>query len=56
VLDKFEQERADFHERVRLAYLERANGNPSRVKVVDANQTIENICKQLEQIVLTNCL
>jgi dTMP kinase len=56
VLDKFEQERADFHERVRLAYLERAHASPLRVRVVDANQTIENIRKQLEQIVVTNCL
>jgi len=56
VLDKFEQERADFHERVRRAYLERAHANPSRVKVIDANQSIENIREQLEQIVSSNCL
>ena len=56
VLDKFEQERADFHERVRRAYLERAHANPPRVKVIDANQSIENIRKQLEQIVSSNCL
>jgi dTMP kinase len=56
VLDKFEQERADFHERVRLAYLERAHAHPSRVKVIDANHSIDNIRKQLEQIVSSNCL
>lgn len=56
VLDKFEQERADFHERVRLAYLERAHAHPSRVKVIDANQSIDNIRKQLEQIISSNCL
>lgn len=56
VLDRFEQERADFHERVRLAYLERAHGNPSRIRVVDANNSLENIRKTLEQIVTTTCL
>ena len=56
VLDRFEQERADFHERVRQAYLERAHGNPSRIRVVDANHSLEDIRKTLEQIVSTNCL
>jgi dTMP kinase len=56
VLDKFEQERVDFHERVRLAYLERAHTNPSRIRVVNADNTMENIRKQLEQIVTVNCL
>ncbi len=55
VLDKFEQERADFHERVRQAYLERAHANPSRVRVVNANQTREEIRKSLEVVVLSIC-
>lgn len=56
VLDRFEQERADFHERVRQAYLERAHTNPSRIRVIDANNTLESIRKTLEQILLTDCL
>ena len=56
VLDRFEQERADFHERVRLAYLERAHNNPSRIQVVDANNSLEDIRKSLEQIVAATCL
>ncbi|MGE5470576.1 MAG: dTMP kinase [Bacteroidota bacterium] len=56
VLDRFEQEKADFHERVRLAYLERAHGNPSRIRVIDANHSLETIRKTLEQIVSTDCL
>lgn len=55
VLDKFEQERVDFHERVRQAYLERANGNSSRIRVVNAENSIDNIRKQLEQIVSSIC-
>ncbi len=55
-LDKFEQERVDFHDRVRQAYLERAQSNPGRIQVIDANNSIENIRKTLEQIVSTRCL
>lgn len=51
VLDKFEQERADFHERVRQAYLERAHASPGRFRVVDANRPIQDIRQQLEKIV-----
>jgi dTMP kinase len=50
VLDRFEQERADFHERVRQVYLDRAKHNPSRIRVIDGQETIENIRKTLEQI------
>ena len=55
-LDRFEQERADFHERVRQAYLERAHNNPTLMRLVDANQSREDIRKSLEQIVTTVCL
>ncbi len=56
VLDRFEQERADFHERVRQAYLERAHSAPSRMRVIDAQQSIEDIRKLLEKIVSSICL
>ena len=55
VLDKFEQERADFHERVRQAYIDRAHGNPARMRVIAADNTLENIRKQLEVIVASIC-
>ncbi|RKT60569.1 thymidylate kinase [Azonexus fungiphilus] len=55
VLDKFEQERADFHERVRQAYLERAHANPSRMRVIGADDSLENIRKQLEVIASSIC-
>jgi len=56
VLDRFEQERADFHERVRQAYLERAHANPSRIRVIDANHPLDNIRKTLEKTVSSICL
>jgi dTMP kinase len=55
VLDRFEQERADFHERVRQAYLERAHQNPGRIRLVDAERSLDEIQKSLEQIVSSYC-
>ncbi|WP_341743071.1 dTMP kinase [Azonexus hydrophilus] len=55
VLDKFEQERADFHHRVRQAYLDRAQASPSRIRTVAAENSIEKIRKQLEVIVSSIC-
>jgi dTMP kinase len=55
-LDRFERERADFHERVRQAYLERAASAPRRIQVVDAGLSQEEIKKIIEKIVITHCL
>ena len=55
VLDKFEQERVDFHERVRQAYLERAQTNPQRIRIINADDTLDGIRKQLEVIVSSIC-
>lgn len=55
-LDRFEQERADFHWRVRQAYLERAAGAPNRICVVNAGQSLDEIKKVVEEIVVTRCL
>lgn len=46
-LDRFEREAADFHTRVRDAYLRRAEQDPARIKVVDANRGIEAIQQEL---------
>lgn len=54
-LDRFEQERAEFHERVRLAYLERAMEAPQRIRVIDADQTLDEIRAIVEKHVLTIC-
>lgn len=50
VLDRFEQERADFHDRVRQAYLDRARHHTARIRLIDAQKSIPDIRKLLEQI------
>lgn len=52
-LDRFEQERADFHDRVRHAYLDRAAGQPSRFRVIDADRSQDEIRKTLEELLIT---
>ena len=43
VIDRFEQERAEFFGRVRSAYLEIAAQAPERVRVVDASQPLTEV-------------
>lgn len=49
--DRFEQEKADFFERVRAAYLRIARENPQRVRLIDASQGLVDINKELEKII-----
>ena len=41
--DHFEREQAPFFERVRRAYLERAQREPKRIKVIDAAGTLDQV-------------
>lgn len=41
--DRFEQEKHDFFERVRSAYLQRAEQAPQRYTVLDASQSLEQV-------------
>lgn len=50
-LDRFEREKAQFHERVRLAYLERAQAFPERIRVVQADRPEGDVRKELEQMI-----
>ncbi|MGE5128209.1 MAG: dTMP kinase [Sphingomonadaceae bacterium] len=53
-LDRFENEGAEFFNRVRKAYLTRAAAEPGRFRIIDATQTIANIQKQLEEALLVD--
>lgn len=49
-LDRFEREAADFHERVRTAYLERAQTSNGRIFVLDSSRTLDEIRTDLRAL------
>jgi dTMP kinase len=51
--DRFEQEQADFFERVRAGYHKRVKQNPQRYAVIDAAQSLDKVKEQVEKIVLS---
>jgi dTMP kinase len=53
--DRFEREQSDFFNRVRAAYLVRANADPRRMQVLDAARTPEEVSIQLEEILSRYC-
>lgn len=46
--DRFEQEKHSFFDKVRQRYLQVANAEPERVKIIDAAEPVGNIQKQLK--------
>ena len=53
--DRFEQEKADFHERVRQTYLARAK-NSRRFRIIDAGRPESDIRKLIKEYILTGCI
>lgn len=49
--DRFEQEAGHFFEKVRAAYLDRVARDPDRIKLINADQGLSEIHKQLELII-----
>ncbi len=52
-IDRFEQEKVDFFQRIRACYLERAQQQPNRIKIIDSNNSISTIQTQLS-VILNN--
>ncbi len=50
-LDRFEQEKQDFFQRVRDAYLKRAMQFPDRIRVIDSGRTLKKIQAELEDVI-----
>lgn len=48
--DRFEQEQADFFERVRSAYLMRAEQAPDRYRVLDASESLDQVQAQIVEV------
>lgn len=46
--DRFEQEQLAFFERVRQAYLDRANNDPLHYRIIDASKSLEEVQNQIE--------
>lgn len=46
-LDRFEQEKVDFFERVRACYLTLAKQQPNRISIIDASQNLQQVQVQL---------
>ena len=53
VPDKFEREDADFFSRIRQTYLQRAQENPARFRVIDASVALTEVVANVEAILAT---
>jgi dTMP kinase len=51
--DRFEREQAEFHARVRNAYLRRAQQHPQRIRVVDSSLALDEVRSRLQRILET---
>lgn len=49
-LDRFEEERSAFFNKVRKNYLERAKAEPDRFKIIDATQSLELVQSNIRQV------
>lgn len=50
--DRLDKESLTFHQKVRDGFLERANADPSRIKIVDASVSLDAVQKQIEEQLL----
>jgi dTMP kinase len=49
-LDRFEQEQVEFFERVRMCYLDMAQEHPTRYRVIDAAQPLDQVQRELDSV------
>lgn len=49
--DKFERESAEFFTRIRNAYLQRAQQNPARFRVIDSNRPLDEVAQSVAQAI-----
>ena len=49
--DRLEAQGLEFHKKVRFGYLELAKKYPQRIKVIDANKTIEEVFEQVKKYI-----
>ncbi len=51
-IDRFEEEKVEFFEQVRNGYLQIAQQEPDRVKIVDARGSLQEVQQQIEQVLI----
>jgi len=51
MLDRFEQEKSEFFDKVRNAYLARSQKNPARFAIIRAENTLDEVKASLEKII-----
>jgi dTMP kinase len=49
--DRLESEAKHFHEKVRMGYLDLAQKDPQRIKVIDASRSIEEVHNQVIELI-----
>lgn len=53
--DRFETEKIEFYERIRQAYLQRAEAEPHRIAIIDASPDIQSVQQSLAEVLETRC-
>jgi len=49
--DRLEAEGIEFHKKLRKGYLDIAKNDPKRVKIIDANQSIEEVFTDTKKVI-----
>ena len=49
--DRFEQEKREFHEKVRAGFLELAAAEPKRFRVIDASRSVDEVTLDIRKII-----
>ncbi|MSP38011.1 MAG: dTMP kinase [Deltaproteobacteria bacterium] len=49
--DRFEREKVEFHEKIRAGFLEMADAEPARFRIIDAAQSVEAVWRDIQAIV-----
>ena len=49
--DRFEREKYEFHEKVRKGFLELAQAEPERFRIIDASRSVREVAKEIRDII-----
>jgi dTMP kinase len=49
--DRFEREKVEFHEKVRAGFLAMARAGPERFRIIDASRSVEQVSREIQNII-----